>query len=71
MTRPAHEVPRKGFEVGEAVRIIGGHDEAEMVAVAIASFGESTMICIIALSVEHSARGAIAGSRGADTPNEP
>jgi hypothetical protein len=54
-----HKVPSKGFEVGEPVCIIGGDDEAEVVAITIASFRESPMIGIVALGIEHPASAAI------------
>jgi len=54
-----HKLPSKGFEVGEPVCIIGGDDEAEVVAIAIASFRESQMIGIVALGIERPASAAV------------
>jgi hypothetical protein len=59
--RLPHQVSGKGFEVREPLRVIGRHYELEVVAIALASAGESAMIGVVAFCIEHPAWRTVPG----------
>ena len=54
-----HQVPGERPKVGELLRVLRGHDEAEMVAIALAAIGERAMISVVMFSIEHPAGSAL------------
>jgi len=54
-----HHIPREGSEIGELLRILRGHDEAEMVAIASATIGKGAMVSVVLFGAEHSDRSAV------------
>jgi hypothetical protein len=55
----SHQVPRERLQIGEPVCVVRGHDEPEVVAIALAPIGECAVIGVVVLGVEHPARGAV------------
>ena len=57
----AHEVPRIAAQVSELGRVLGADDEAEVVAITCASFGEGIAIGLVASCIEHRGVASVAG----------
>ena len=56
-----HQIPRKGLQVGQLLRIIGRHDEAEVMAITGATLGERPVVGVVAFGIEHPTRRAVLG----------
>jgi hypothetical protein len=54
-----HEIAGERLQVRQLVGIVWGHDEAKVVAIALAPIREHAMISLVAFSVEHPAGGTV------------
>src|SRR5579863_4694216 len=57
--RLCHQAPCKCPQIGKPPSVLRRHDEPKMMPVAIATFGESTVVGILVLCVEHPAGGTV------------
>ncbi len=56
-----HDVARVFAQVGQFSRVLGRHDDPEMVPVILAPLGETAIVCVVAGRVEHPRWRAVAG----------
>ena len=54
-----HQIAGEGLQVGQLLRVLWGHDEAEMMAIILATIGECPVIGVVVFGVEHPARGTV------------
>jgi hypothetical protein len=57
--RLTHQIPREGFQVGKLLRILRGHDKAEMMTIALTPLSERFVIGAMSLTVKHPTRSIV------------
>ena len=54
-----HQIAGERLEVGELLRVLWGHDEAEMMAISFAALGECAVVGVVVLGIEQAAGSAV------------
>ena len=54
-----HQVAGERLEIGELLRVLRGHDEAEMMAIPFAALGECAVVGVVVLGIEQAAGSAV------------